>query len=186
MAISIAKLLCTGTLGPVDSFRGAAERCWPLGRRGAEKYRAEFDQAVQEVAQRFASKLSNAGDLAAPQQRQSQQVSAPGEQVDTLKKLLASLGQSTLAQVSTSGHVPLPRPFPLMVPAFTAAFGLGVVKRLFAAYPRERPTGSCSQSTTNAVTVLVTVFRDGRPDAVEFRNTDRHRVEKFCRLCEKL
>jgi hypothetical protein len=179
MAISIAKLLQTGTLGPADVFRGAAERCWPLGRTGAEKYRAEFDGAVADVAGRFASKMANLGDIAATPAAQAAVVTPAGEQgVVTLSELLASLHECTLMQV-TSGALPLPRSYVQMMHVFTTAFGAGVALHLMKARQQNK-------SEAERAGVKAHFSSDGSPDAVTFRNAARHGVESFCRLCQKL
>lgn len=181
LAISVAKLLCSGSLGPADVFRGAAERCYPLGRRGAEKHRAEFDQTVQDIAGRFASKIANLGSVtAAPQAATASPAPTSGTgQPATLKDLLADLRQSALSRVS-SGFLPLPRQFPMMVHLFIQAFGLGMIKRISSAYPRRR------EVLTNINAGAIWLRVDGATDAVKFVNADRHRVEKFCRACEDL
>jgi Mg-chelatase subunit ChlI len=179
LAISIAKVLRTGTLGPADVFRGAAEKCWPLGRRGAEKHRAEFDSVVADVAGRFASKIANLGDVSAKQQPTATQSQPQGEQGPaTLQDLLASLSDSTLTQISTKGALLLPRRFALLMHVFTTCFGMGVAKYCMTQFMAKK-------EVAERTGVRVRFGKDGK-DAVEFVNADRHRVERFCRMCSQI
>ncbi len=180
MAISVARVLLTGTLGPVDAFRGAAERCWPLGRRGAEKYRAEFDTAVATVAGTFAGKIANLGDLSSAASKKSTNAPvAQTGQAASLRDLLASLTDSTLSQVSSGVALPLPRPFVLMMHVFTSSFGMGVAKHI-----SERRLKKAAEAERTGIKVHFS--QNGSADTVEFRDADRHCVEEFCRKCEGL
>ena len=184
MAISVAALLKTGTLGPADVFRGTAERCWPLGRRGAEKYRAEFDSTVADVAGRFATKIANFGDITKTNNAKTAGGGQATAQTDngptTLAELLIRLTDATSAKAKTSWvNLPLPRPFHMMMHVFVQAFGLGVAKHLM-----ERRMAKSDKAERQGVNIAF--GRDGQPDKVGFGEVDRHRLEKFCRLCTEL
>lgn len=181
LAISVARILRTGTLGPVDCFRGTAERCWPLGRRGAEKYRAEFDGAVADVAGELAGKLANLGDLVATTVGSapagSRALQGANESA-TLADLHTSLRDATVAQIST-GEIPLPRSFVVMMFVFIEAFGLGVAKHMMA----RRSEG---KELAERAGVKLRFAKAGSLDTVSFASVERHRVEKFCKLCAGL
>lgn len=173
MAISIAKLLRGGTLGPADSFRGAAERCFPLGRRGSEKSRAEFDQTVADAAGRFAAKLANVGQVAASGAASGADQASAAPAAATLQDLAAALPQMLTATVS-SPALELPRPFVQLAHMVTQAFGLGVTK--YFALGR-RPGASMEKRG-----VIVHFGATGVADKIEFRGCDKHRVEKLLKL----
>lgn len=175
LAISIARLLRAGNLGPTDIFRGAAERCFPLGRRGAEKHRAEFDGAVMDCAGRFAGKLANLGAITAEKKTVPNQQGRGVQKPQTLHDLATDLRDSTLTQIS-AGPLPLPRRFNQMMHVFIASFGFGATKWF------EKTVHGHHQR----VGVEVKKESGEKPDSVEFKNADRHRVETFCRLCAGL
>ena len=174
MMISIGKLIQTGTLGPVDVFRTAAERCWPIGRRGAEKYRAEFDGLVADIAGQFAGKMGNITNVADKNATNASTAMANTTAPATLHDLLASLHDSTISQVSAQ-VMPLPRPFNSIMHIFISAFGMGVAKHLSTQWMAKATVAERSG-------VKVHFGKDGNPDSIEFRDADRHEVEKFCRL----
>lgn len=177
MAISIGRLLRTGTLGPADIYRGAAERCFPLGRRGSERYRSEFDNLVSEEANRFTGTMANFSNITTQSGAPAAAaVSQSGPDPASIRELLATLRESTLAQVTTEVFLPLPRQIAMMVSLFIPAFGLGVIKHLLA----KRSPGAEAERAG----VQVRFGKDGKPDAIKFRGADRHRVMEFCRLCE--
>lgn len=173
MAISIAKLIRSGTLGSADTFRTAAQRCFPMGRRGAEKHRAEFDSIVADVAGKFAGKLANitpaavSPTVSAP----SGSSTAPAAGAQTFAALAALLTQATTATVSNP-PLQLPKPFPGLLHVFITCFGLGAAKHL-----ADRRLAKAAEAERGGVKVAFGT--DG--DTVEFRGADRHRVEKFCK-----
>ena len=168
MAISIAKLLRTGTLGSVDVFRGAAERCFPLGRVGAERFHAEFDGAVADVAGRFASRLAQIGELTAKVAQLVQQV---GPAPTTLLALRAQLPEAGDAPV-VAPALPLPNAFVNLMHVFTLAFGAGV-----ALYFMKAKSSGRSVAERTGVKIHF-----GAQDQVEFTGASKSSVDRFLQL----
>ncbi len=171
MAISIARVLLSGTLGPADAFSGAAERCWPLGRTGAEKYRGDFDSVVRGVANNFASKI--AGVALTAVSTVPQQATSTTPTVGSLKDLQAVLKTSLQTTISTP-QLMLPLPFSSLRVEFTQAFGFGVTKHLTV---NGKPGRSASRRG-----VKVHFGENGTGDSIEFSGAEKHQVEKFLSL----
>lgn len=173
MMISIGRVLKTGTLGPADVFRGTAERCWPIGRNGVEKHRAEFDSAVADIAGKFAGKIGNLGDLTSVAKSAAGPSVPKSAEPATLAELMASLHDSTLSQISAKA-MPLPEPFQKIMHLFIDAFGMGVVKHLAT----QMMAGKTEAERSG---VKLHFGKEGKDDQISFHNADRARVEKFCK-----
>lgn len=171
MMISIAKILRSGTLGSGDAFKGAAERCFPLGRRGAERTRAEFDQVVADAAGTFAGKLANVGQLTNAATT-SAPAAASTSGAATFQELAARLADSLLPEVSNPA-LQLPLPFVQIMHMFTQAFGAGVALHLM----KNRQPGQAAEKRG----VKLHFGANGAPDSLEFRGCPRHQVEVFLR-----
>lgn len=174
MMISIGRVLKTETLGPADVFRGTAERCWPIGRNGVEKHRAEFDSAVADIAGKFAGKLGNLGDIMATAKTAATTQKPMGAtEPTTLAELVASLHDSTLTQISVK-TMPLSEPFQKIMHMFIECFGMGVAKHI--ATQMMAGKGEAERSG-----VKLYFGKEGKGDQISFHNADRSRVEKFCK-----
>lgn len=172
MAISIAKAMRTETLGAADVFRAAAERCFPLGRRGAERYRAEFDSAVADLATKFAQKMSTLGALASAKHAPAATSAQPA--VATLADLRASL-VGTFEPKITAPPMALPFTFLECMHLITQAFGMGVTK-----YALSAKAGNKSVAERRGVKIHFGT--NGGRDFIEFRDAERTQVDRFLRL----
>lgn len=170
MMISIGRVLKTGTLGPADVFRGTAERCWPIGRNGVEKHRAEFDSVVVDVAGKFSSKIGNVENLTNAAKPASPQTSESVEPT-TLAELVTSLQDSTLTEISVK-TLPLPEPFQKIMHLFIECFGMGVAKYIATQMMARKVEAERSG---------VHVYFGANGDFISFHNANRSRVEKFCK-----
>lgn len=174
MAASIAKVLRTGTLGAADVLKSSSERCWPMGRKGAEKNRAEFDTLVTDVAGRFAGKMANVDQMTSTNNTaQAASSNAQNTAVATLQDLKASLAGSLQSKVSASA-LPLPKAFIHTMHMFTQSFGAGVTMHMMK---NAKAGGSAERRG-----VKVHFGAAGSPDKVEFRDVDKHQVDTFLRL----
>jgi len=180
MGISLARLIKSETLGFSDAFRTSAQRCFPMGRRGAEKNRAEFDSVVADQANKFAGKMANIGGIGTIELDSSlvSEEETEPQQFETLAGLLSSLADCTISEVSSS-ELPLPKNFSLIMHVFITCFGLGVAKHL-----SERKLAGAEQAERAGV--VVNFAKDGKEPMVTFRNVDRNRVERFCKACVSL
>lgn len=168
MAMSIAKVLRSNTLEPKETFQGSAERCFPLGRTGSEKYRPEFDQGVTEVALWFAEELGKLGKITQTTSATPQIAVADAA---TLAQLRAVLSNSFDTRV-TSRVLELPAPFLQLMPTITRIFGLGVTNYLLQA----RMAG---KQEAEKAGLKLHFGKSGIADKIEFRNAERPTVMAF-------
>jgi hypothetical protein len=181
LAESIARLLPLNLFSVAMVFRATAERCFPLGRRGAERYRREFNGIVTDIGAQLASKL---GGLPMFQKQTSAQPSttqaapagatvaatAAALTADSLEELRLRLNELQGNKVTTS-TVPLPRRAMQMLKPIGQAFGGGVSLHLM----RNPSAGAAERNG-----VRVDFGKDG--DKVRFTDVDRPAVVKFLEL----
>jgi hypothetical protein len=150
---AIGTILPLGLFSPAMVFRSAVERCYPLGRQGAERYRGEFDGLVQEISATFASKLGSLGDiyrhLPSPERSAAVISPASGPSGMICAETLAALGQAienSTETAITTNWLTLPRRAMELLPKLTKAFGAGLAMEVM----HKRTTGQCER---NGVTI---------------------------------
>lgn len=170
MVKSVSRLLPAQILTPADVFRGCAERCWPLGRRGAAKLRPEFDGIVNDVSARFGTAIAGLRCVVATAPVPPVPVAPPPPTAASLAELLR-LAQGSADPKISSPELPLPATFTALVNHFIGVFGMGAAKHLVL-----RRQAGAKEAERSGVRVCF-----GSPDRVQFKDCDRREVEEFCR-----
>jgi hypothetical protein len=140
MAQDIVQNLSLG-LKPEQAFRAAAARVFPFGKRGAERYEAELDAIIADIAGQFATAMAALKSTTrTPEQNQQ----AGSSDLSGLKSLsdLALMNFVDLPESITTPALLLVKSFEACLPAFIAGFGLGVTKVFTNAFLTKKPNAS--------------------------------------------
>jgi hypothetical protein len=187
LAKAIGRVLPLGIFKPAAVFASTVERCFPLGRRGAERHRAEFDGIIADVAGTFASKVGALGGIYKSQPQVARAAAAPlasatGVQIfaaSSLSHLREQLEQATGERISTL-RICLPRRAMELLPQFRAAFGAGVALEVL----NKHKSGKCERNGVK-LSMADQVKSPQADDTIEFGSVEREKVLRFCSLVER-
>lgn len=167
-AIALAEGLAMldGIMSPAEVFRSTSERCFPLAKRGVERWRDEFDTLIAAEANEFERKLGTVSASAVG-------VIAPTAQPQfSINDLAQSVALPSL--ITAAVTLPFPITSPKTMVALQQGFGLGAVKALLKGIEKGQ-----AQVIHHTVTV------DTAGGKITFNGTARSAVQTFARAILK-
>lgn len=189
-ALSIASLIdpeLFSVLSLKEIFESASERCWPLGKRGADKYRSEFSGIVsavavdfeKEVAPMLGRSLVNADSSASNTANDSGDIEEV--QAVNFSGLFTAVSGDGKSLVKTKEFIALPRRISQVAPQFIASFGFGAYKIAL----QKMQKGEKSAKIKSMDCKIQFGDKD-HPDTIGFFGTDRVKVRAFAEAMKAL